>query len=112
MRGAILNRLRGSANPACPVDAAWPAPYRRPMGSRLLPRDWLAILCVLGVSSAAHATDLAGRWRVLPSYWGPFAEIEQTGSNVSIVLDSYPTYFYDGSISGADVTATTDDAPC
>ncbi|HXC53501.1 MAG TPA: hypothetical protein VN634_21620 [Candidatus Limnocylindrales bacterium] len=72
----------------------------------------LIVVLALATAVPAAAADLTGRWRIEPSYWGPFAEIQQDGNSVEIVLDPYPTYPFDGTFSGSQVNAFTNGAPC
>src|SRR5688572_1712273 len=80
------------------------------MAKRFQLRSLVAVLALVSAAPAA-ATDLTGRWRIEPSSW-EFAEIHQDGSSVDIVLDVYPTYPYAGTVSGSQLNAFTDNAPC
>lgn len=69
-------------------------------------------LLVLLCASTAVATDLTGHWRVLiPDGPDHFVDIVQTGSAVSLTLD-VSGYVFDGSLSGSDVSASSDDLTC
>lgn len=70
-------------------------------------------LGLVAIASQALALDLTGRWRVELSGGPPYADIVQTGSAVTIVMDfSSAVFTFDGTVSGNSVLATSDDGPC